>query len=95
MISQVTITEIKNCTDRNFPLKSFYSSVNNCVYTFFRQGHCFSDNATNPDQVKLEKITDADLGNMYLLFEQALVVRSSSSILFFKIDEETGLWTQY
>ena len=32
---------------------------------------------------------------MYLLFDQALVTRSSSSILFFKIDPETGDWTQY
>jgi hypothetical protein len=32
---------------------------------------------------------------MYLLFDQALVVRSSSSILFFKKDEETDLWVQY
>ena len=32
---------------------------------------------------------------MYLLFDQALVVRSSSSILFFKIDQESGLWEQY
>jgi len=32
---------------------------------------------------------------MYLLFDQALVTRSSSSILFFKIDEETGLWKRY
>jgi hypothetical protein len=32
---------------------------------------------------------------MYLLFDEALVVRSSSSILFFKIDPETMLWKQY
>lgn len=32
---------------------------------------------------------------MYLLFEKALVVRSSSSILFFKKDSETGLWYKY
>ena len=32
---------------------------------------------------------------MYLLFDQALIVRSSSSILFFKIDPETDEWTQY
>jgi hypothetical protein len=32
---------------------------------------------------------------MYLLFDEALVTRSSSSILFFKIDPETGLWKQY
>lgn len=49
----------------------------------------------NPSNSKLEKITTADLGTMYLLFDQALVTRSSSSILFFKIDPETGNWTQY
>lgn len=32
---------------------------------------------------------------MYLLFDQALVTVSSGSIIFFKIDEETGLWTEY
>jgi len=32
---------------------------------------------------------------MYLLFDQALVTRSSNSILFFKIDEETGDWKEY
>jgi len=36
-----------------------------------------------------------DFGTMYLLFDQALVSLSSGSILFFKIDEETGLWTRY
>ena len=40
-------------------------------------------------------MTDKDLGNMYLLFDQALVVRSSSSILFFKINPETGKWEMY
>jgi len=32
---------------------------------------------------------------MFLLREEALVTVSSSSILFFKIDQETGLWVQY
>ena len=49
----------------------------------------------DPSKSNVEKITDNDLGNMYLLFDQALVTRSSNSILFFKIDEETGFWTQY
>lgn len=52
-------------------------------------------NVDNVQEFKFEKITDKDLGNMYLLFDQALVVRSSSSILFFKIDPESGLWEQY
>lgn len=42
-----------------------------------------------------EDITDGDFGNMFMLFDRALVVRSSSSILFFKIDEETNKWKQY
>ena len=66
----------------------------NC-HTFYRQGHGFTIKASNPQECKIEKITDADLGNMYLLFDAALVTRSSSSILFFKIDPETGLWKQY
>jgi hypothetical protein len=52
-------------------------------------------NVEDPSQVRMELITTSDLGTMYLLFDQALVVRSSSSILFFKIDQETGLWKQY
>lgn len=40
-----------------------------------------------------EIITTADLGQMFLVFDHALVVRSSNSILFFKkID---GKWVQY
>ena len=89
---------IMDCTTRNFPIKSFYSEDSGNCYTFYRQGHCITvdpRDADNADKVKLEKITEADLGNMYLLFEKALVTRSSSSILFFKIDPETGLWKQY
>ena len=98
VLSQVMVNEIKDCTQRNFPIKSFYSEETGDCYTFYRQGHCFTTSAKecdNKSKITLEKITDADLGNMYLLFDKALVTRSSSSILFFKIDPETGLWTQY
>lgn len=93
VMSETTVMEIKeNCTPINFPLKSFYSPVTNNVYTFYRQGHGFTFNMADTKEVRYELITTADLGTMYLLFDQALVVRSSSSILFFKIDAETGLW---
>ena len=46
-----------------------------------------------------QKIYDKDLGAMYLVFEQALIVRCSSQILFFKIvlDDLTGdkKWVMY
>lgn len=35
------------------------------------------------------------MGSMYLLFDQALVARSSNSIIFFKIDEELNEWKEY
>ena len=95
MIGEPVVCEIKNCTFLNFPIKTFYSAVHNNCYTFYRQGHAFTMEAQDPKNCHCEKITDADLGSMYLLFDQALIVRSSSSILFFKIDQETKLWTQY
>ena len=86
---------IGDCTILNFPLKAFYSTVTGNCHTFYRQGHGFTISAEKPEEADQEKITDDDMGSMYLLFDQALVTRSSSSILFFKIDEETGRWKQY
>jgi hypothetical protein len=44
-------------------------------------------------------MTEMDLGQMYLVYNTALIARSSSDILFFKIekDEETEerKWKQY
>jgi len=44
-------------------------------------------------------MTDMDLGQMYLIYNQALIARSSSDILFFKLqyDEasETRKWKMY
>jgi hypothetical protein len=95
VVSQTTITEVKNCSVTNFPVKSFYSSISNCFYTFYRQGQVVTVNASNPGEVLQEILPIDDMGSMYLLFEKALIVRSSSSILFFKIDPETSLWTEY
>lgn len=32
---------------------------------------------------------------MFLVFEKALIARSTSGMLFFKIEPSTGLWTKY
>ena len=32
---------------------------------------------------------------MFLVFNKALVARSSTKMIFFKINKETGLWTPY
>jgi hypothetical protein len=93
--SAISVSEIKDCSNLNFPVKSFYSSVSNHIYTFYRQGQCITTNASNTAECKYENLPINDMGTMYLLFEKALIVRSSSSILFFKVSKETGLWTQY
>lgn len=42
MVGQATVSEIKNCTILNFPIRSFYSEVTMNCYTFYRQGHAFT-----------------------------------------------------
>jgi len=79
----------------NFPIKAFYSSVTGNCHVFYRQGFGFTVDAKNPKESRYERISEADFGTMYLLFDKALITRSSGSILFFKIDEETDKWVQY
>lgn len=95
IVSKIAVVEIDKCTNKNFPIKSFYSEPHKKFYTFYRQGHCVTVNPENVDDIKQEKLDAMDFGNMYLLYGHALCVRSSGSILFFKIDEKTGLWTLY
>jgi hypothetical protein len=52
-------------------------------------------NPNNVNEFHQEKLEASDFGNMYLLYGQALCVRSSGSILFYKIDPTTKLWTKY
>lgn len=85
------------CSKLNFPIKSFYSEVTKECTTFYRQGYCITvDPSTENMENRFEQITESDLGAMYLLFDEALVTRSSGNILFFKRDEENnGEWKQY
>jgi hypothetical protein len=82
-------------SQRNYPIKSFYSSVHKECYTFYLQSQCFT---MNPDPArrssKMNKIHNGELGSMYLLFDKALVCQSSGTIRFFKQDE-FGIWTEY
>ena len=95
VLSQISsiLIDHDRCTTMNFPIKSFYSTITGSCLTFYRQG--FGVTVNSNMESRFEQLTDSDLGSMYLLFEQALVARSSSSILFFKISRDTGLWKQY
>jgi hypothetical protein len=93
--SKIYSTYVDQCSTINFPVKSFYSEVTRNFTTFFRQGNAVTVSQDDLSNSWAEKITDSDFGSMYLIYEKALMVRSSNSILFFKINEETGLWEQY
>ena len=69
---------------KNFPYKCFYSSKYGEVYVFYRQGEVLTINAKSLKVLRFEKITDMELGQMEMIFDEALVCRSSSKILFFK-----------
>ena len=88
-----------DCTQKNFPYRVFANVESNECYLFYRQGHVFTVNNANVHDYKFARMTDMDLGQMYLVNNKALIARSSSRILFFKIivDEENGdrNWTLY
>jgi hypothetical protein len=92
-----------DCSQKNFPYKCFYNDEKKEIYSFYRQGHTFKVMLKEDDPkswtYQYEKMTDMDLGQMYLVYNQALVVRSSSNILFFKqvYDDlaEEFRWVQY
>lgn len=88
-----------DCTQKNFPYRAFANEENNETYLFYRQGHVFTVNNSDVKNYKFARMTDMDLGQMYLVNNKALIARSSSRILFFKIivEEETGdrNWTLY
>mmetsp|Transcript_2923 Transcript_2923/g.4511 ORF Transcript_2923/g.4511 Transcript_2923/m.4511 type:complete len:194 (-) Transcript_2923:3193-3774(-) len=88
-----------DCTRKNFTYKCFYNDERNEIYVFYRQGQSFIINADNPSDFVLDKMTDMDLGQMYLVYNNALIARSSGDILFFKIvkdeDTEERKWVLY
>ena len=84
---------------QNFPFKSFYSEEKDEIYTFYRQGQAFTIKPDDLENYRFEQMIDKDLDQMVLLYGKALIVRSSSSVLFFKqvydkVTEEWS-WTQY
>ena len=87
------------CTRKNFPYKCFYNDERNEIYSFYRQGQALIIDADDSSKYSLERMTEMDLGQMFLVYNSALIARSSSDILFFKIvkDEETGerKWEMY
>lgn len=68
----------------NFQSRSFYNKEWDEVYTFYRQGQVVTNNRGQQIDPEFQQMTGADLGEMYLAFQKALIVRSSSNFLIFK-----------
>ena len=90
-----------NCTKKNFPYRCFYNDEKNEIYSFYRQGQALIINGSKSNDYTFDRMTEMDLGQMYLIYNSALIARSSSDILFFKIEvdedteERTRKWKQY
>jgi hypothetical protein len=101
-LQELQTVDLPETTKLNFPLRSFYNSELDEVYTFYRQGHAVCQGGHPNAQKRVEKITNADLGQMVLVYEKALISRSSNSMIFFKKaklptdeDDEPAKWHQY
>jgi len=81
-----------DCSKKNFPYKSFYNDELEEIYSFYRQGQSFVIKGNDMQDYFYERMTELDLGQMYLVYNKALITRSSSNIYFFKLeeDENTG-----
>ena len=69
---------------KNFPYKSFYSAERDEIICVYRQGEVYTIKPDKLESYRYQRIIDKDLGQKELLFDQALVIRSSSKVLFFK-----------
>jgi hypothetical protein len=91
--------KICDCNTKNFPYKCFYNEEKNQVYSFYRQGQAFCINPDNLEDFRFERMTEMDLGQMVLIYGEALVARSSSRVLFFRQEYDKVLcvtkWVLY
>ena len=88
-----------DCSKKNFPYKCFYNDELGEIYSFYRQGHSFVVKDSDSSSYEFERMTDLDLGQMYLVFNTALITRSSSDIYFFKLEfdeaQNRRIWKQF
>lgn len=94
-----------DCSKKNFPYKCFFNEEDNEIYSFYRQGQSFIIKLKDVkgedwgQKFLYDRMTEMDLGQMYIVYNKALIARSSSDILFFKLAEDentkTQKWKQY
>jgi len=61
MIGQ-KVERVMQCTEKNFPYKSFYNEEKNEIYSFYRQGQAFIIDGTDCSKYSYDRMTEMDLG---------------------------------
>lgn len=56
------------------------------IYLFYRQGHTLIINANDISKYVVDDITEYELGSMFLIYNTILMVRSQTSLNFYKIE---------
>ena len=77
---------------KNFPVKCFYNDDEDEIYSFYRQGEALIIQPHDSKQYTMNKMTEMELGTMYLIYNKALAASTSDLVSFYKIvvDEEDG-----
>ena len=79
---------------KNFPYKCFFNDETKAIYSFYRQGDSLIINSDNASEYRHDRMTELDLGQMFLVYNKALIARSSGDIVFFKremVEPEDGI----
>ena len=88
---KVSKHEIANSSKENFPQKCFYNEDKNEVNAFYRQGQAFTIPLNDPENYLEDDISDREMGQMFMFNNKALIVNSSSKILFFKQEMDENM----
>jgi len=94
-VSEICEVNIPNCTPRNFPLEAFYSITHAKCYIFFRQGQCITIDG-EPQNIQdsiVEKVSTKVFGDMFLIYDEIMAIRSNNAILFLKKVKDK--WIEY
>lgn len=73
---------------RDFPLDVFFDKTRNLVHLFFRQGMAYIIKVNEVKKVYQQNISDWDIGSTWFHNNEILLVKSSTQIFMFRLEEE-------
>lgn len=82
-----TSIKFENSSKQNFPQKCFYNDDRSEFYAFYQEGQCVHVDSKDMNKFRVEKVSNRDLGQMYIFKNKVMIVRSSANVLLFKLEE--------